>query len=142
MGVRSWCDEGPGSGLWSRRGSQASPLLPSPSLLPKAPNPKTVLTTPPRFTGSCRGLKKALVLPTQLANLFLISPVLLKEKTHRPWGCGRQHMGNGETGPRAGAGAGAVSFGTRDGAPARSGTLCPALPAVALGGRPCQLLGI
>lgn len=39
MEVRSRCEEGPRSGLWSRRCSQASLLLPSPSLL-KGSKPK------------------------------------------------------------------------------------------------------
>lgn len=77
--------------------------------------------------------------PTQLVNLFLVSPFPPKKRRPTdPGGEGRQHMGNGETGARVSAG----PLGSGDGAPARFGTPCPALPAGALGGRACQLLGI
>lgn len=74
--------------------SASSPPTPYPSMLPMAPNPKMVLTNPPQFTGSCLGLKEAPVLPTQLADHYLIFPFLQS----RPWKWGRQHMGNGEIG--------------------------------------------
>lgn len=46
---------------------------PSPSLPPKPPKPKDGLSNPPQFTSFCLGLEEVPVLPTQLANLFLVS---------------------------------------------------------------------
>lgn len=39
------------------------------------------------------------MLPTRLADLFLVSSFPQKEETYSPWGEGRQHMGYGEPGP-------------------------------------------
>lgn len=81
-------DKGSKPVLWAGRGSQAFPSSTPPlACCQRLPNPKMVLPIPPpplQFTSFCLGLEEAPVLPTQLANLFFVSPTPKNEETIDP----------------------------------------------------------